>query len=171
MVEEKFSPDFLDDLICATEHRLKSRGIYTSVGNYDHSEMLELVCELSRMTNVPVSELVRCYGNYLFGRFTLRFPFFFTGLSDSFEFLEMVEGHIHKEVNKLYNSAELPTFECNRKSPNHLTLVYRSPRPYAMLALGLIEGCANHFCEDLSIATEDLSDGEMKHARFEIVRS
>ena len=169
MVEEKFSVNLLDELITATEARLASRGVYTAVGNYDHAEILELVAELSRLTDVPVPDLVRTYGKHLFGRFYHRYPGFFEDVADSMSFLFRVESHIHREVRKLYDSAELPSFDCEKTSDNTMVMTYRSSRPFAFLALGLIEGCAEHFGECLEIDFKDLSHGQMTHAQFDIV--
>lgn len=170
MVEDKFSPELLDEILLSTEDSLNSGGIYTAVGKYDHSEMLTLVGKLSEKTSIAVPELVRIYGRSLFGSFVKRYPSFFSDTQDSLEFLESVESHIHREVHKLYPDAELPTFECERDGKHRLSMHYRSARPFSMLALGLIEGCADHFKEDLDIVCEDLSNGEMKEARFEINR-
>jgi len=54
---------------------------------------------------------------------------------------------IHVEVRKLYPDAELPTFTCDTSTPGRLTMLYRSSRPFADLAEGLIAGCIAHFCE------------------------
>ena len=171
MVEQEFSPDLLDDLLTNLEDDLPSNGVYTAVGKYDHTEMLQLVGQLSKAVDIPLPDLVRTYGRHLFGRFTIRYPMFFEDVSDSFDFLERVETHIHSEVHKLYETSELPKFNCTRTAPNALTMEYRSERPFAQLAYGLIEGCANHFGENLAIAYADLSGGDMTHARFDIARS
>jgi len=41
MVEDKFSPDMLDDVLDGCT--LESGGAYTTVGTYDHKELLEIV--------------------------------------------------------------------------------------------------------------------------------
>lgn len=168
MVEEKFSAELADRLLIATEANLESKGIYTAVGYYNHTEMLVLVSELSRITGIPVDTLVRTYGRHLFGRFHRRYPNFFLHITDTMSFLSEIESHIHREVRKLYPAAELPSFQCTRHSANEMTMIYRSSRPFAQLAFGLIEGCAAHFGEALEIEFEDLSDGGMTHAKFTI---
>lgn len=166
MVEEKFSAEHVEMMISATEHRLESRAAYTAFGQYDHGEMLILLGELSRLTDIEVPELVRSYGRHLFGRFLKRYPAFFTGTSDTFSFLERVDAHIHREVLGLYPNAEVPSFTCIRTGPRSMDMIYRSKRPFAMLALGLIEASAAHFGDTLKIGFEDLSGGELTHARF-----
>jgi len=170
MVEETFSADMVERMIAATEDRLRSRAAYTAFAQYDHEEMLLLVAELSRLTSIDMPDLVRRYGQHLFGRFVVRYPAFFHGISDTFTFLERVETHIHYEVRTLYPEAELPTFTCTRTGPRSMDMVYKSSRPFAMLALGLVEGCGHHFGDRLRIAFEELSGGAMTHARFALRR-
>lgn len=168
MVETVHSAELLDDVLTDSEKSLQSRGSYTSVGNYDHEEMLVLVGTLARMTDTPVPALIQSYGRYLFGRFVVSYPVFFQNLETSLDFLQRVEHHIHHEVKKLYPAAQLPTFDCARRSEHELTMLYQSDRPFALLALGLIEGCADHFGENLHIDYKDLSNGQMTRARFEL---
>ena len=151
MVDQKFPTEVADQLISLAEAQFASRGIYTSVGNYDHAEMLLLVKQLSDETGFPVSDLVEAYGEHLFDRFRIRYPSFFEGIHDSFEFLEQIEAHIHKEVRMLYPSANLPTFDCRRHGQNLLVMEYSSERPFAHLAYGLMKGCAAHYNELIEI--------------------
>lgn len=75
MVEATFSPELMDELM--EEADLPSKGIYTSVGTYDHTEILTLVTLLSEKVNVPVVDLVKAFGQHLAGRFVLQYPMFF----------------------------------------------------------------------------------------------
>ena len=72
MVEQTFSEEVADRII--DESDLPSNGAYTSLGTYDHGEMLELVTNLSRETNIPVPDLVFAFGRHLFDRFAVVFP-------------------------------------------------------------------------------------------------
>jgi hypothetical protein len=168
MVEVKFSPEVADQII--ERANLRSGGIYTSVGTYDHGEMIELVSCLSKETGIPPAELVRSFGIYLFGRFHAMFPIYFEGVSSSFGFLQRIEDYIHVEVRKLYPEAELPSFACNTPEPGCLRLTYRSTRPFAALAEGLIRGCVDYYGETVDIETEDLSGGAGTAARFLLTR-
>jgi Haem-NO-binding len=164
MIENKFSPEMADRII--ERANLQSRGIYTAVGTYDHSEMIELVSHLSNETGIPSTELMRSFGMYLFERFYAMFPVYFDRVSSSFDFLQRIEGYIHVEVRKLYPEAELPSFACGMPRPGCLRLTYRSARPFAVLAEGLIRGCVAHYGEAVDITVEDLSDGTGTAARF-----
>ena len=56
MVEEKFSPEMAERIIESSE--LKSSGVYTTVGTYDHHEMITLVISLSRETGKATEFIV-----------------------------------------------------------------------------------------------------------------
>ena len=70
------------------EAELRSDGVYTAVGTYDHNEMIKLVSCLSKETGIHYDELVRSFGIYLFGRFYKIFPQYFEGSASSFDFLQ-----------------------------------------------------------------------------------
>jgi hypothetical protein len=164
MVEGKFSAELVDRIV--EEAELASGGVYTSVGTYDHAEMIRLVSCLSRETGVASPELMRVFGEYLFDRFFILYPRYFENINSSFDFLKNVEGYIHVEVRKLYPEAELPTFKHDASNPGCVRLTYESTRPFAPLAEGLIRGCVAHFGEEADIQVEDLSAGAGTAARF-----
>jgi hypothetical protein len=168
MVEDRFSPETADRIIETAE--LPSGGIYTTVGTYDHREMIQLVSRLSEETGMPATELVRSFGVHLFGRFHTMFPKYFENVTSAFDFLQRVDHYIHVEVAKLYPDAELPSFECDASDPGRLHLTYRSSRPFAALAEGLIRGCIAHYGEAVDIGIEDLSDGTGRAARFVLTK-
>ena len=168
MVEERFSPEMADRIIENSE--LASGGAYTTVGTYDHDEMIQLVSRLSDETGISAAELLRSFGIHLFGRFQVMFPKYFEGISSSFDFLQVVDRYIHVEVLKLYPDAELPSFDCDPSHPGCLQMTYQSTRPFAALAEGLIRGCVAHYGEAVDITTEDMSNGAGTAARFLLTR-
>jgi hypothetical protein len=80
--------------------------------------------------------------------------------------LKTIDNHIHVEVRKLYPDAELPVFEYQQPDEDHLILTYNSPRGFADFALGLIEGCIQHFGDTVEIERKDLSDGAGQRVEF-----
>lgn len=164
MVEARFSPALVEELIVACD--LPSGGAYTSIGTYDHRELVALVGELSRRTEVPAGALVKEFGRHLLQRFTVGFPRFFAEAPDTFSFLARVEGYVHSEVRKLYPDAELPTFVCRRTGDDAMSMEYTSSRGLADLAHGLIEACAEHYGESVEVAEEELSGGQRTAVRF-----
>ena len=168
MVDSLFGPELTEEILEAAT--LPSGGAYTSVGTYDHAELVRLVSELSRRSGVPIPELVRRFGYFLFGRFAENYPYLFLEASNTFDFLKSVDSYIHVEVRKLYSDAQLPSFEHFQPGPDQMVLVYRSGRGLADLAEGLIQACADHFGEEVSIERKDLSGGTGTAAEFHIRR-
>lgn len=169
MVEGEHGLGMLDRIIRAA--LLPNGGAYTAVGSYDHGELLRLVTALSEATGSSVSELLRQYGEYLFGRFTTGYPQLLRAGRDCFEFLRAIETHIHVEVRKLYPDAELPSFSYSAPTPGELIIEYRSQRGLADLAEGLILGCIQHYREAIRLTRKDLakSDGAQR-VRFHLER-
>ncbi len=166
MVEAKFSPELADQII--EESELPSGGVYTAVGTYHHSEMIQLVTKLSENVDIGVADLLRSFGTYLFGRFAAGHPQFFADANGAFDFLGKVDGYIHVEVRKLYADAQLPSIQYEAPTPDSLQVTYRSTRPLANLAEGLIQGCIAYFDESIELEMHDLSDGAGLAARFEL---
>lgn len=164
MVEETFSLSVVDRMIEASH--LPSGGAYTAVGTYPHSEMVDLVVNLSKETNIPVPILLHSFGERLFQRFAIRYAHFLTYVPSAFAFLEKLESYVHVEVKKLYPEAELPKFECTKLPDGRMTMLYQSNRSMADLAQGLMEGCFHHFGENVQIEREDLSEGIGSVVRF-----
>ena len=157
MVEQAFGPDVADRMIVGAD--TPTAGAFTAVGTYDHTELVAMVVELSRLTATPADALVRAFGEHLFGRFAVLFPRFFAGVTSAFDFLVAVESYIHPEVRKLYPDAMLPRFEPQVVSAERMDLVYRSSRHFADLAEGLIAGCGKHFRQPMTIRREAMTDG------------
>jgi hypothetical protein len=162
-------PDIVDDIIdeCAFEHD----GAYTAVGTYPYQEMIALVVALSKRSATPVPDLLSGFGRHLSSRFATLYPGFFDNKKCLFDFLESVNGHIHVEVHKLYPDAELPAFETHLRSESSLDLDYRSCRPLAALADGLIRGASDHFNEPITVDQERHEEGEDAFVRFSIRRA
>ncbi|WND03285.1 heme NO-binding domain-containing protein [Temperatibacter marinus] len=154
-IEESFSPDMYDELIEGAK-ALESEGAYTAVGNYDYTEILQLVSVLSTKTSVSIPDLVKTFGQHLFGRFYELYPAFFIDIRGSYDFLQTIEDHIHVEVKKLYPEAELPSFDCREDENSKMEMIYTSARPFADLAEGLIVGCILHYKEDIQVDRLDL---------------
>jgi hypothetical protein len=164
MVEDRFDPAMADRIIQAAH--VPSGGAYTAVGTYDHGEMWSLVAALSKATETSVPDLLRGFGQHLFGRFVAGSPQFFTGVGSAFDFLENLNRVIHGEVRKLYPDAELPHFEVLERKAGRMVLLYQSARHFGDLAEGLIQGCAEHFRESLSIRRENVGADSGSRVRF-----
>ena len=156
LVESEFGLEVVDKIIDITE--LESQGAYTSVGTYDHNEIIALLKSLHQVTQVPINDLLGVYGRYLFNSLANKYQHLLAGVNDPFELLSKLDSYIHVEVLKLYPDAELPKFEHEFIDPQTLKMRYQSCRPFAQLAEGLLQGCAEHF--DNKIKVELLAANE-----------
>ncbi len=168
MVEAEHGLAVLQDVL--DQAQPSSGGAYSAVGNYDHQELVSILGVLSRKVHQPLPDLLRRFGEVLFGRFVIKYPDFFVAPQNTFEFLSTVDRTVHLEVRKLYEKAELPHFDYEYPAPDHMVVVYRSCRPLADLAEGLILGCAKHYRESIDIERFDIPDETQSHSRFHIKR-
>ncbi len=153
MVEALFGADMVDDVLDDCD--LESGGAYTSVGTYDHRDLIQIVSALSAHTEIPFKTLVQKYGHHLFFRFHELMPNFFQDPKGAFDFLESVHGYIHVEVKKIYPDAALPHFETDRVNDQTLIMTYKSQCPFADFAEGLMGGCIAFYKEDITIESKD----------------
>ena len=168
MVEQEFGIVTTDAMLMASD--LSSGGAYTSVGSYDHQEILRMVRNLSESTGMPQSDLARAFGRYLFHRFTRLYAHFFVGVTNAFELLSLIDSYIHVEVRKLYEDAELPRVIYHTFADGTVQLTYRSARPFADVAEGLIRGCIAHYGEEIRLRRIEDGDHINTHAVFELTR-
>lgn len=141
---------------------------FTSVGTYDHHNLLDMVAQLESETGMPSRELVHAFGRHLFKKFYEGYPAAFAGVTSTFELLQSVENVIHVEVLKLTPDAELPTFRFPQAVEGCFAIEYQSIRPFADLAGGLIEASIEHFGELLRVARTDLEGPAGTHALFHV---
>lgn len=168
MIEDRFGLETAERILSsACPH---SGGAYTAVGTYDHREMVAIISELSRSCDVPEEALYIAFGHHVMAVFEADYAGFFEQPRNTFEFLATLEDVIHVEVQKLYPDAELPSFQYEMLSGDEMAIEYRSARPFAYLARGLIEATIAHYDESITIEHQDLSDGRNDHARFRLTR-
>lgn len=155
MMENEMS--LADIEACIEEANLPNGGAYTSVGTYDHTELVSLIMVFSKRLNVPPNVLVKRFGKNTFGRFAELYGSFIGHAKTAFEMLLSIESYIHPEVRKLYPDAEVPNFKGVLIDEKTLELIYESPRAMHDLADGLIEGCFMHYKESFTIKKEILT--------------
>ncbi len=168
MVEEKFNYEMVDKLIQSSSS--ESKGVYTAIGSYPHSEIVEHVVNLHKETEIPIPVLLKTFGRYLHGTFVKNYVGFFEEAKNGFDFLESIERYIHVEVKKLYPNAQLPTFDSERISDNEMILNYHSDRRMGDFALGLIEKTMEYYKEPAEITLTNVKE-DGSHVQFKILKS
>lgn len=167
-VEDNFGYNLIDELMTSMD--LPSGGIYTAVGSYEFTELIQLLLKTCELTKKEPAFLLNKFGWHLFGVFTRAYPQFFTEARSSFDILSTLDDKIHPEVLKLYPDAELPKFDIEKHDQNELIMIYKSARRMSDFATGLIEACMAHFKEVGSIDKEQL-DQHGETVRFIIKRT
>ena len=128
------------------------KGAYTAVETYEDAELFTLVHAVSETLNVPMPELVRSFGEFMFQQLAKRYPEFVETPPDLFSFLESIDSVIHLEVKKLYSEVNLPKIDCSQAPGSVMRMEYRSQRKLCILAEGLVQGAASHFNTPITIS-------------------
>lgn len=150
MVEQKFGIETWEKILSKVDP--ECGGIYTSTQDYPDEDVVKFVLTISEELGVDPTEVTRSFGTFLFGELNKKYDIFTKLSSNLFDFLNSIEGVIHKEVRKLYENPHLPTIGCTPDSENSLVMRYESPRKLCYLAEGLIFGAAEHYNEKISLS-------------------
>ena len=156
LVEDKFGLGMVDKII--SQSTLESGGVYTAVGTYNFTEMLQLVTHLSENTDISVDDLLLTYGEHFFAVLESSYPGLIGTYTDAIDMLSSIENHIHVEVRKIYPDAELPTFTVLEKTEDSLILLYKSSRALSSFGLGLMHKTFDHFDTKYTIDMEKLNE-------------
>ncbi len=156
LVEDKFGLEMVDTII--QKSTLESGGVYTSIGTYKFSEMLQLLQHLSADTGISIDDLLLVYAEHFFSVLEESYPGLLATYSDPIEMLASIEDHIHVEVRKIYPDAELPTFDVLEKTENSLVMIYKSSRAMHHFGLGLMNKTFEHFNSTATIELEKIKD-------------
>ena len=156
LVEDKFGLEMVDNIINSSQ--LESGGVYTAVGTYKFSEMLQLLQHLSTNTKLSIDNLLLVYAEHFFSVLEESYPGLLATYKDPIEMLSSVENHIHAEVRKIYPDAELPTFVVESKTENSLVMIYKSSRAMHHFGLGLMNKTYEHFNSIATITLEKIKE-------------
>ena len=156
LVEDKFGLGMVDQIIEASD--LESDGVYTSVGTYEFSELLQLLTHLSNNTQIPADDLLLVYAEHLFKVLVKTHPDLISNYDDPMDLIASIENHIHVEVQKIYPEAQLPTFDLVERTDHRMELVYKSDKGLYMLGNGLMIETFKLFDVPVDISHEKLND-------------
>ncbi len=154
LVEDKFGLEMVDYII--TKSDLESEGVYTAIGTYSFSEMLQLLKHLSARTELSIDKLLLVYGEHFFSVLETSYPGLLASYKDPIEMISSIENHIHVEVRKIYPDAELPTFTVVDRSEKMLIIDYTSSRAMHHFGLGLMNKTFEHFDSTADIVLEKI---------------
>ena len=163
-VEKEYGLKIVDEVI--VESAIPSGGIYTTVGDYNHTELIAMIVALSKKTRLSAAHLTKTFCIYLFAELIAAYPQWIADLDSSFALLYKVDGFIHGEVKKLYPDASPPTFKCTYCNESQMEVIYKSPRCMGDIAEGLILGCAAYYRERIIVRREAIGDTGGSAERF-----
>ena len=141
-------------------------GVYTSSALYSDKELLMLVGIISERNQIPVDDLIFAFGRYLFPAFASRYPKLISPYDNLLDYLASIDSVIHVEVKKFHPDAVTPVFSHERLSDRQLRLEYQSERHFCRLALGLIDGAAEHFKQAYDLVHEPCLHHGADHCGF-----
>ncbi len=154
--------------ITTLEGRRAASG-YDGGRRYDLAEFEHLVDQVVAAQDEPRAAVLTSFGVHLFDYFAALYPIFLGEAVSAIALLASINVYVHGELQKLYPNAEFPSFECTPIAPDGLEMSYRSERPLADLAEGLIRGCIEHFGDRVRIARDDLPGPPGTAARFLLI--
>lgn len=128
---------------------LKTVGGFLGPLHYPDEDLFALIATASRMTGESVSALTRAYGRYIFPELGRMHASFIGPDMTAKSFLLSIDRVVHVEVHKLYPETRLPAFRYEDPAPDRLVILYDSKRRLCDLAVGLIEGTAEFFGEQI----------------------
>lgn len=158
-VETNHGLEMVDEMI--TNCNLPSQGIYSSFSSYEFDELVSLLTFVSQKTNVNPEILLEKFGVFVFPYLIGKHSYIIENFDNPIDLIGGIENHIHIEVKKLYNDADLPTFRVVEKTTKKLTVIYNSSKGLTYFAIGLMKETLNHFNVNGSITIDKSFDATM----------
>jgi hypothetical protein len=160
--EDQVGADALDEIIEAAD--LPHAGGYTSVGTYPFDEMVALITAYVRRSGLTMPVVMEQFGAFCFASWVKKFPHLFAD-RDLFDVLANINDFHESEVRKLYPDAELPSFEVAARTAHYIVLEYKSCKPLADLAVGVIRGAGEHLGSPVSVSYATGAGGIRFHVK------
>ncbi|RUT73638.1 heme NO-binding domain-containing protein [Ancylomarina longa] len=152
MIESDYGSELVEGIIIDFD----GIGIFDSHYDYPYAQFDELMNLVGHVVRRSVSDLKKCFGEYLFSRLVILYRPEFAGNSDIFEFLEHLEKLIHDRIQTYFPSVSIKNFSSQRVSDNTFQVTYQTKSEHIDLAIGLFMGCQKFFNEELLLNTEFL---------------
>ena len=142
-VEKSNGLDMVDEML--GECDLASEGVYSAFNSYEFDELVTLLTYVSKKTAIAPQVLLEAFGRFVFPYLIGKHSYIIEKYSNALDLIAGIESHIHIEVKKLYEDAELPTFSVVEQTENTLTLIYTSSRGLTYFAIGLMRETLDFF--------------------------
>ena len=147
VVTDEYGVDVWDDLI----DDAGVTGAYSSLGNYDDSEIEALVAAAAAKTGQTRAQVLHWFGVRAMPLLRELYPSLFDPHGSSHDFVLSVNEMIHPEVRKLYPDAQCPFFHMRRSGEDVVTMKYESQREMIDLAHGFLDGAAEIYGDRITV--------------------
>lgn len=165
MIEEKFDIPTLQSIL---DKANLEDDAFVSTSIYPDSSLVRIVEAASEVSGITVPDLIKVYGEYLFGHFVKLHEAMILESDNLKDFLLRIDSVIHVEVSKLYPGSSLPIFDYEDIDENNLVMIYQSPRKMCYLAEGLVIGAAQYFNTPYKLKQTKCMHSGADHCRLEI---
>ena len=165
-IEEQVGLVGLEEIMAKAD--LPDGAAFTAVGNYDHEQLVTLVLAASEISGTPAEELMRAFGSWMFPRLVEAHEHAQKLAQEGLPgFLLGLQSQIHDTLEPLYDAPHPPSVLAEERGGT-IVIEYRSHRPLAAVAQGLLEGCCEYFggSHHVSVRPAPASNGGA--ATFEI---
>ena len=142
-VEKSNGLDMVDEML--GECDLASEGVYSAFNSYEFDELVTLLTYVSKKTAIAPQVLLEAFGRFVFPYLIGKHSYIIEKYSNAIDLIAGIENHIHIEVKKLYEDAELPTFNVVERKEDSLTIIYTSTRGLTYFAIGLMKETLQFF--------------------------
>lgn len=142
LVVKKYGMAVWDQLL---EKNAPDQRVYISAESYPDPELFSLATDVADFLSLPLPDVLRAFGEYLFGYLLERHPIIMAKFSNFDELMMGIDSVIHAEVAKLYNEPNLPKVKCEKRDSGLMVVHYYSVRKLCLCAEGLIYGAASHY--------------------------
>lgn len=147
-VTSKLGPEAWDKLI--TESNLGAR-TYEVIADYPDSEVVSLVTTASRITGIPIPEILEDFGEFIAPDLLQMYGNLIHPNWKTLDVIENTESQIHTVVRANNRYAHPPDLKTVRTSEDEVTIHYSSQRKMCDVAKGIVKGLAKHYHENISI--------------------
>lgn len=131
---------------------LEGEPAYLLSESYPDERLVALVGRAAQETGLEEAELLRDFGAFTAEQtFARLYPAQFALASGTRQFLLGVETYIHELVRATMPTARPPQLSVREAGPDGVEITYGSPRRLCHLLIGLTEGTARHYGEEVEL--------------------
>ena len=126
--------------------------VYSMSEAHPDEELIELLTATAERQQVGIEELLGDFGSFTAEHtFARLYPSFFDLAGGTLPFLLTVEDRIHELVRATIPNAKPPALTVRAAGASGVDIDYSSPRQLCVLLIGLVQGTARHYGEEIDV--------------------